>query len=106
MDKSKHNNKHAQIRACLCCIWAKCGIEKFIDGHRVAAQPYLISKEITLYFFLISILKYVLDKILYVKILLLTDKGWSNILTIYSLYINNIHRYELTLISYTLNTDN
>lgn len=30
------------------------------NGRRVAAQPYLISKETTLYFFLISILKYVL----------------------------------------------
>nr|DAG48023.1 MAG TPA: hypothetical protein [Caudoviricetes sp.] len=57
MDESKHNNKRTHLRVRLCCIWVKCGIEKFIDGHRVAAQPYLISKEITLYFFLISILE-------------------------------------------------
>nr|DAF51874.1 MAG TPA: hypothetical protein [Podoviridae sp. ctf5T2] len=38
----KHNNKRTQIRVRLCCIWVKCGIEKAIDGHRVAAQPYLI----------------------------------------------------------------
>ena len=37
--KSKHNNKRTHIRVRLCCIWAKCGIEKVIDGHIVAAQP-------------------------------------------------------------------
>ena len=46
----------------LCCIWAKCGVGQFIDGHRVAAQPYLIAKETTLYFFLISTKVYVKRK--------------------------------------------
>ena len=42
--KSKHNNKRTHIRVRLCCIWAKCGVGQFIDGHRVVAQPYLINE--------------------------------------------------------------
>lgn len=49
----------------------------------------------TLYFFLISIFEVcVKTKILYVN-LLLTDKGGSNILTIYSLYIINLKDMNL-----------
>ena len=52
-------------------------MKKFIDGHKVAAQPYLISKERkTLYFFSnFNFEVCVKTKILYVNFTAITNKG-------------------------------
>lgn len=66
------------------------------NGRRVAAQPYLIVEEITLYFFLISILKYVLRQKLYMQNYCKLIQGKSNIFTLELIHYH-FHRYELTL---------
>lgn len=65
------------------------------DIYKVAAQPYLISQgNNTILFSNFNLKVCVKTKTLYVN-LLLTDKGGSNILTIYSLYIINLKDMNL-----------